>query len=215
MADTDSRQGARYSTPELLAWLEKVHAPHDAALSSAFEAPAREGLPAIQVAPSEGKMLELLMRLCGAKKVVEIGTLAGFSAIRLARGLASGGKLWTLENEERHAAVARKNLASFGDRVEVCLGSALDVLPKLEPHGPFDAVFIDADKERYDEYGRWAARNTRPGGLLLGDNAYFFGRLMEDSKGAQAMRRFHEEATKAFDTVCVPTPDGMLLGIRR
>jgi caffeoyl-CoA O-methyltransferase len=215
MADTDSREGARYSTPQLLQWLQAVHTPHDAELTRAFDAPAREGMPAIQVAPSEGKMLELLMRMCGAKKVVEVGTLAGFSALRLARGLSAGGKLWTIESEARHAEVARKNLASLGERVEVCVGPALEVLPTLEEHGPFDAVFIDADKERYDEYGRWAARHLRPGGLLLGDNAYYFGRLMEDSKAAAAMRRFHEEATKAFDTVCLPTPDGMLLGVKR
>jgi len=214
MADADSRKGARYSTPELLDWLEKLHAPHDAGLQAAFDAPQQHGVPAIQVAPSEGKLLELLLKMIGAKKVVEVGTLAGYSAIRLAR---SGAKVWSLELEAKHAELARANLAKAGltDRAEVVVGAAVDVLPSLEKHGPFDAVFIDADKERYDVYGRWAAKNTRAGGLLLGDNAYFFGRLMEDSPGGNAMRRFHEEAAKAYDTVCVPTPDGLLLGVKR
>ena len=217
MADSDSRKGSPYSTPELLEYLEKLHAPHDAALAQAFEAPARDGLPAIQVAPSEGKMLELMLRMIGAKKVVEVGTLAGYSTIRLGRALPPGGKVWSLELDEKHARVARRNLEAAGvaERSEVLVGAALEVLPKLEAHGPFDAVFIDADKERYDAYGRWAAKHTRPGGLLLGDNAYYFGKLMEDSEAAKAMRRFHEEATAAFDTVCVPTPDGMLLGVRK
>lgn len=217
MADADSRKGARYSTPEMLAWLEKLHAPHDAALQAAFDAPAREGMPAIQVAPSEGKLLELLIRLVAARRVVEVGTLAGYSTIRLGRPLVPGGKVWSIELDEKHADVARKNLDRAGLRQssEVLVGPALDVLPKLEAHGPFDAVFIDADKERYDAYGRWAAKNTRPGGLLLGDNAYFFGRLMEDSPAAAAMRRFHEEANEAYDSVCIPTPDGLLLGIRK
>src|SRR5207248_651761 len=139
------------------------------------------------------------------------------STIRLGRGLSAGGRVWTIELDEKHARVAKGNLeaAGVGDRVEVCVGAALDVLPTLEKHGPFDAVFIDADKERYDAYGRWAAKHVRPGGLLLGDNAYYFGRLLEDSPAAAAMRRFHEEARAAFDTVCMPTPDGMLLGIKR
>ncbi len=214
MADADSRTGTRYSTPELLGFLEQLHAPNDAGLQAAFEAPGKHGIPAIQVAPSEGKLLELFLKLVGAKKVVEVGTLAGYSAIRLAR---SGAKVWSLELEAKHADLARRHLATAGlaDRAEVLVGSALELLPGLERHGPFDAVFIDADKERYDAYGRWAARNTRPGGLLLGDNAFFFGRLMEDSPAAAAMRRFHEEAAQAYDTVCIPTPDGLLLGIRR
>jgi caffeoyl-CoA O-methyltransferase len=101
------------------------------------------------------------------------------------------------------------------NKVEVLVGAGLQVLPSLERHGPFDAVFIDADKENYDGYGRWAARHLRPGGLLLGDNAYLFGELLADDARAAAMRRFHEEAAAAFDTTCIPTPDGLLLGIRR
>jgi caffeoyl-CoA O-methyltransferase len=217
MADSDSRQGARYGSGEVLTFVEKVHAGHDAGLAAAYAAPEREKMPAIQVAPSEGKLLELLMKMIGARRVVELGTLAGYSTIRLARGLAAGGRLWTIELDPRHAEVARKNLlvAGVADRVEVCVGRGTEVLATLEQHGPFDAVFVDADKESYDQYGRWAAKHLRAGGLLLGDNAYFFGRLLEQSPGANAMRRFHEEAAGAFDSVCAPTPDGLLVGLKR
>jgi caffeoyl-CoA O-methyltransferase len=217
MADSDSRSGRTYADPEVLSWLEKVHAPHDDALLSAFEAPEREGMPAIQVGVSEGKALSMLLRLAQAEKVVEVGTLAGYSAIWMARALPPTGRLHSIENDPRHAEVASRNLKEAGldDRVEIHVGAALEVLPTLVNRGPFDAVFIDADKGNYDAYGRWAAKNLRKGGLLLGDNAFYFGNLLAESEAASAMRRFHEEAAEAFDTVCLPTPDGLLLGIRR
>jgi predicted O-methyltransferase YrrM len=217
MADADSRAGVRYATPELLDWLAAVHAPHDAALQRAFDAPSTHGMPAIQLGPSEGKALGLLLRLAGARNVVEVGTLAGYSAIRAAQVLPADGHVHTVEFDRKHARVARENIAAAGlaDKITVPEGAGLDVLPRLVRFGPFDAVFIDADKGNYDGYGRWAAENTRPGGLLVGDNAFFFGRLLEDSPEAAAMRRFHEEARAYFDTVCLPTPDGMLLGVRR
>ncbi len=218
MADKDSRAGHRYTDPALLTWLDDLHAGFDPALRRAFEAPDREAMPAIQVGRSEGRLLGLMARLVGARKMVEVGTLAGFSALNLARALPADGHLWTVEFEAKHAAVARANLAAAGldERVTVVLGDALTVLPTLEPQGPFDLVFVDADKERYDVYGRWAAANLRPGGLLLCDNAYFFGKLLDrSSPGAAAVRRLHEESRAHFDTVCVPTPDGLLLGIKR
>ena len=217
MSDSESRQGHGYATPEILDWLDRLHAAHDAPLEKAFDAPGRHGMPAIQLGPSESRLLEVLLGLAGARRVVEIGTLAGYSAIRIARALPAEGRLWTIEADSRHAAVARENLeaAEVADRVTVLEGAALGVLPSLERHGPFDAVFVDADKGNYDAYGRWATRSLRPGGLLLGDNAYLFGRLMERNDEAAAMRRFHEEAALHFDTVCIPTPDGLLLGVKR
>lgn len=217
MADAASRAGARYDSPAILEFVNTLHAPHDAALAAAFGASETEGLPPIQVGPSEGKLLGLLLRLIGAQKVVEIGTLAGYSAIHLGRGLAPGGHLWSLEMDPRHAAIAGKNLALAGlaDQATILVGPALSHLPGLAALGPFDAVFIDADKGNYDHYGRWAAANMRPGGLLLGDNAYYFGRLLDDDQEAAAMRRFHQETREAFDSVCIPTPDGLLLGIRK
>ncbi|HSB62710.1 MAG TPA: O-methyltransferase [Thermoanaerobaculia bacterium] len=217
MADPDSRAGVRYATPEILDWVARVHAPHDAALARAFDAPEEHGMPAIQLGPSEGKALEMLLKLAGARQVVEIGTLAGYSAIRAARALPSDGHVHTIEFDPKHARIAGENVAAAGlaNKVTVHEGRALEVLPRLAGLGPFDAVFIDADKANYDRYGRWAADHTRAGGLLLGDNAFLFGRLLEDSPEAAAMRRFHEEARAHFDTVCLPTPDGMLLGVRR
>ena len=217
MADADSRAGLSYATREILDWLARVHAPHDAGLARAFDAPAAHGMPSIQLGPSEAKAVGLLLKLTGAKKVVEVGTLAGYSALVMARALPEEGHLWTIEFDPKHAWVARANLAAAGlaEKVTVLEGAGLDVLPSLEREAPFDAVFVDADKRNYDGYGRWAARNVRRGGLLVGDNAFLFGRLLEDSEEAAAIRRFHEEAREAFDTVCLPTLDGMLLGVRR
>ncbi|MCC6808849.1 MAG: O-methyltransferase [Deltaproteobacteria bacterium] len=215
MADDKSRSGVEfYADKKILDYLATLHAPHDQGLAAAFDAP---GVPRIMVGPSEGKLLTLLVRLANAKIVVEVGTLAGYSAIRMAAGLRPGGRVYSIEYEQKHADLARAAIerAGMSDRIEVIVGAALEVLPKLDALGPVDVVFIDADKGNYDRYGEWAERALRPGGLLLGDNAFYFGRLLEDSAEAKAMRRFHERATLAFDTVCVPTPDGLLVGIKR
>lgn len=216
MADPSSRAGERYASAQILEYAARTHHPADPALLRAFEAPARHGMPEIQLGPAEGRLLELLLRLAGAKRVVEIGTLAGYSALWIARALPPGGHLWTIEADRRHAGVAAEVIgeAGLGDRVTVVADEALAVLPKLSDSGPFCAVFLDADKGRYDIYGRWATENLRPGGLLIGDNAYLFGRLLDQSEDAQAMRRFHEEMASNYRSVCVPTPDGLAVGIR-
>ena len=215
MADNDSRAGARYTTPQILEYTARVHAAHDSALAQAFAVP--EGIPAIQVGPSEGKLLDLLLRLAHAKKVVEVGTLVGYSAIRMARALPADGHIWTVEFEAKHAEVARGNIAKagFAGKIDVLVGAGRDVLPTLDKHGPFDAVFIDADKVNYDHYGRWAVANLRSGGLVIGDNAYLFGELLDDSDRGKAMRGFHELVAAACESVCIPTPDGLVLGIKR
>jgi caffeoyl-CoA O-methyltransferase len=215
MADKDSREGKRYQTPEIIKYVNDTHAPHDAGLAGAFAVP--EGIPAIQVGPSEGKLLYLLLKLIGAKKVVEVGTLVGYSAIHMARALPAGGHLYSIEFDPKHADVARKNIerAGLADRITVHVGAGVDVLPTLEQHGPFDAVFIDADKVSYDKYGAWATRNLRQGGLVLGDNAYLFGELLEDTDRGRAMRGFHEHVAKTCESVCMPTPDGLVVGIKR
>jgi len=215
MADQDSREGKRYTSPAILDYVDRTHAAHDAGLARAFAVP--EGIPAIQVGPSEGKLLGLLLRLANATKVVEVGTLVGYSAIHMARALPAGGMLWTVEFEPKHAEVARANLAAAGvaDRATVVVGAGRDVLPTLVAHGPFDAVFIDADKVNYDFYGRWAVENLRRGGLVLGDNAYLFGQLLEDADRGRGMRAFHEHVASTCDSVCIPTPDGLVLGVKR
>lgn len=217
MADPDSRKGTTYHAAEILNWVERLHSPHDTALGRAFDTPSRLGLPPIQVGPGEGKLLGFLLRWIRAERVVEVGTLAGYSAVWLARALPPGGRLWTVESDPVHAAAARENLdeAGLSTHVGIVEGKALEVLPTLERLGPFDAVFLDADKENYPFYGAWAAKNLRLGGLLLADNAFYFGRLLDDDPGAAAVRRFHLEAREAFETVVVPTPDGLLIGIRK
>lgn len=218
MADVSSRTGTRYANAELLSYVERLHVPHDPALAEAFAAPEREGLPQIQLAPSEAKLVSLLLSLLRPRRVLEIGTLAGYSASWIARALAPDGRLVTLERDPHHRQVALERFARAGlsDRITCLEGDALALLDRVaREFTPLDAVFIDADKGNYDRYGRFAAEQLRSGGILLGDNAYFFGRLLEDSAEAQAMRRFHEEAAEHFETVCIPTPDGLLLGIRR
>ena len=215
MADSVTRAGDRHATTAILDYVNRVHAAHDAGLARAFEVP--DGIPAIQISPSDGKLIELLLRLVGAAKVIEVGTLVGYSAIHLARALAPGGHLWSIEYEPRHAEVARANLAAagFADRATVLVGAGRDVLPTLAPHAPFDAVFIDADKVNYPHYARWAIDHLRPGGLVLGDNAYLFGELLEDSARGRAMRAFHELVAAHCDSVCATTPEGLVVGIKR
>jgi caffeoyl-CoA O-methyltransferase len=215
MADSDSRTGARYTIPGIIDYVNRVHVPHDAGLGRAFSVP--DGIPAIQVGPSDGKLIALLLQLAGATKVVEVGTLIGYSAIHMARALGAGGHLWSIEFEPLHAEVARANLVAAGvaDRVTVLVGAGRDVLPTLEAHAPFDAVFIDADKVNYDHYGRWAVDHLRTGGLVIGDNAYLFGELLDDSDRGRAMRGFHELVAATCESVCAPTPDGLVVGIKR
>jgi len=215
MADADSRAGERYATAEILQWVNQVHAGHDAGLARAFATPPE--MPAIMVGPSEGRLLHVLLRLIGARKVVEVGTLLGYSALHMARALPADGHLWTIEYEPRHAELARANLAAagVGDRVTVRVGPGVEVLPTLESHGPFDAIFIDADKASYDRYAQWGLRHVRPGGLVLGDNAYLFGELLAETDTGRAMRAFHQLVASRCDSVCVPTPDGLVIGIVR
>jgi caffeoyl-CoA O-methyltransferase len=215
MADKDSRAGERYASKAILDYVNTTHVAHDPGLARAFAVP--EGIPAIQVGPSDGKLIHLLLRLANAKKVVEVGTLVGYSAIHMARAVPADGHIWSIEYEARHAEVARSNLVAAGvsDKVTVMVGAGVDVLPTLVDKAPFDAVFIDADKVNYHVYGRWAVDHLRKGGLVLGDNAYLFGELMEDSDRGKAMRAFHELVAAACDSVCAPTPDGLVIGIRR
>lgn len=215
MADQDSRTGTRYTTPAIINYVNSTHAADDENLARAFAVP--EGVPAIQVGPSEGRLLHLLLELANAKKVVEVGTLVGYSAIHMARALPADGHLWSIEFDSKHAEIARENLAAdrLSHMVTVIVGAGKDVLPTLVDKGPFDAVFIDADKVNYDFYGAWAVQNLRKGGLVLGDNAYLFGELLDDSERGRAMRDFHQLVAASCYSVCMPTPDGLVVGIKR
>ena len=144
----------------------------DPALTATLEANAAAGLPPIDVAPVQGKLLHLLARIRGARRILEIGTLGGYSTIWLARAVGDDGRVVTLEYEPRHAEVARANLdrAGVGERVDVRVGAALDLLPSLTDEAPFDLVFVDADKENNPHYVRWALRLGRPGTVIVVDN---------------------------------------------
>lgn len=174
-------------------------APHDEALAGALQASEAAGLPAIQVSPPQGKLLNLLARSIGAKAILEFGTLGGYSTIWLARALPEDGRLITLEADPHYAEVARESIsrAGLGNRVELRVGPALDLLPGLEAEGagPFDLVFIDADKVHGPDYLSWALEHTRPGGLIAADNVVRDGRLVDpecEDPAITAQRDLHE-----------------------
>ncbi|MBF4563249.1 O-methyltransferase [Microbacterium sp. VKM Ac-2870] len=155
----------------------------DAALDAAVAHQRAGGLPDIEVAPTSGKLLWLLARICGARRVLEIGTLGGYSTIWLARGIPDGGRVVTIEAEPRHAEVARTSIdrAGVGERVDIRVGRGADVLPTLVDEEPFDLVFIDADKESNTLYLDWAARLGRAGTLVVVDNVVRAGRVADDA----------------------------------
>ena len=171
----------------------------DAVLDGALEASRAASLPAIQLSPSQGKLLHLLAKAKGAKTILEVGTLGGYSTIWLARALPPGGKLVTLEYDAKHAEVARANIkqAGFADSVEVRLGSAADTMPQLvgDLRAPFDFIFIDADKPGYAEYFKWAMKLSRPGTLIVADNVVRKGEVANSQttdKDAQGIRSFNK-----------------------
>ena len=197
----------------------------DDALAAALAASEAAGLPAISVSPAHGKLLWLLARTLGAKRILEVGTLGGYSAIWLARALAPGGRLVTLEALEKHAAVARTNLerAGLADRVEVRVGRALETLPRLD--GPFDLAFIDADKQNNAEYFRWALKLSRPGSLIVVDNVVRDGAVVDARSrdaAVQGVRQLYEliaaeprVAATAVQTVGVKGYDGFAIALVR
>jgi predicted O-methyltransferase YrrM len=195
-------------------------------LRAAVERSDAAGLPAIQVDPTMGKLLHLLATMLGARRVLEVGTLAGYSTIWLARALPADGKLITLEYDPKHAAVAQENIAAAGlDRlVDLRVGPALDELPRIGEagEGPFDLVFIDADKSNQDKYLAWALDLTREGSVIVGDNVVRGGRTLEqpDDAGSVGITRFMDllaadpriDAT-ALQTVGSKGWDGFALGV--
>jgi predicted O-methyltransferase YrrM len=173
-------------------YCEEVVGATDPALDAAVRDSANAGLPDIQVSPLQGKLLHLIARSIGARRILEVGTLGGYSTIWLARALPPEGKLVSLELEPKHAQVARANLlrAGVADRVEIRLGPAGETLPKLasEHAGPFDLVFVDADKVGYPEYLEWAVRLARKGSVIVADNVVRRGDVA-DAEGAEEASR--------------------------
>jgi predicted O-methyltransferase YrrM len=172
--------------------------PPDAALDGALKASDEAGLPPINVSANQGKLLMLFARMLNARNILEIGTLGGYSTIWMARGMAEGGRLITLEYEAKHAEVATANLVRVGlsDRVEIRVGRALETLPKLvdEGRGPFDLVFIDADKQGYTEYLEWSMKLSRRGTVIVADNVVRNGAITDEASSdemVQGIRRFN------------------------
>ena len=169
--------------------------PRDPVLEAALQASNDAGMPAIAVSPLQGKLLMLLAQSIGAKKILEIGTLGGYSTIWLARGLADGGGLITLEYEQKHADVARSNIARAGlsGVVEIRVGRAIDSLPHLTGEAPFDLIFIDADKVSYPEYFEWAVKLSRSSTLIIADNVVRNGAVVDPRStdpNVQGVQRF-------------------------
>jgi predicted O-methyltransferase YrrM len=168
-------------------------------LEAALQTCTEAGLPPISVAPNQGKLLQLLVKMQGARNILEIGTLGGYSTIWLARALPADGHLVTLEAEPLHARIARKNIARAGleKKVEIRSGQALDILKQLvaEKHGPFDFIFIDADKESYADYFSWSLKLSRRGTCIIADNVVRNGAVIDPAHAdprVQGVRRFNE-----------------------
>ena len=173
--------------------------PSDPILESALEASVAAGLPAISVSPNQGKLLQMLAQIVGAHSILEIGTLGGYSTTWMARGLRAGGRLITLEVDPKHAEVAQLNISRAGlrDVVEVRIGNAVEILPQLsaERRGPFDLIFIDADKPNIPTYFEWALKLSRPGTLIIVDNVVRDGAVIDpdsNDPSVQGVRRFIE-----------------------
>jgi caffeoyl-CoA O-methyltransferase len=207
----------------LEAYVYRVFEPEDAFLGEVRARQRAAGLPEIQVAPLDGLHLEVLTRASHAERAVEIGTLGGYSGTCLLRGMGPAGFLHTFELDARHAEIARETFrrAGFERRVHIHVGLARERLPDIEPEGPFDLVFVDADKQSYGDYVAWAAEHLRVGGIVLLDNAFLFGHVVDDLEGEMApairgMRRAHEllAASGRFRATMLPTGEGLAFGVK-
>jgi caffeoyl-CoA O-methyltransferase len=209
--------------PRIADYIARAYDPEDATLREIRERSAKGGLPDIQVAPLDARHLEVLTRAVGARRAVEIGALGGYSGVSILRGMPDDGVLHTVELDPHHADIARESFRRAGcaDRAQVHVGRALEVLPGLAAQGPFDLVFIDADKESYPAYLDWAGQNLRRGGALIADNVFLFGHLPDEPTGQdaaaiKAMRALHQTLARSglFRATVLPTGEGLAFGIR-
>jgi predicted O-methyltransferase YrrM len=206
-------------------YLADLFIEQDSALEAALDSSEAAGLPSINVSPAQGKLLHLLARIQGARTILELGTLGGYSTIWLARALPSDGRLISLEIDPRHAEVARANIAraELTNVVEIQVGSAADSMQKLlaEGSGPFDLIFIDADKPSYAEHLQWSLKLSRPGTLILADNVIRKGAVADPAsadENVQGIRKFNEVlavenrvTTSVMQTVGSKGYDGLAL----
>jgi caffeoyl-CoA O-methyltransferase len=208
-------------------YINKLFGQHDDSLNATVRSIEEEGIPQISVSANQGKFLQVLARSCNAKKILEVGTLAGYSTIWMARALPRDGRLVTLELDPKHAAVAKKNIehAGLGSLVQIRIGKAIESLPKLvtEGVGPFDMIFIDADKPPYTEYFEWALKLSRPGTLIVADNVIREGKVLDPASKDEmvlGVKRFNEMLSKnkavtatIIQTIGVKDHDGMALAV--
>ena len=202
-------------------------ASEDDALKATVESIEKNGIPQISVSASQGKFLQVMAKLCNAKKILELGTLAGYSTIWMARALPKDGKLITLEYEQLHATVAAENIkrAGLDNVVEIRVGKALDLLPVIahENIAPFDMIFIDADKPPYAEYFLWSLKLSRPGTLIIADNVIREGKVLEENHEDERVRGAHrfnkllaatkEVTASIIQTVGAKEHDGMAIAV--
>ena len=202
-------------------YITGLFAEQDEALQYTWEDTTRKGLPAISVRPEEGRFLQFLVRVSRTKKAVEIGTLGGYSGIWIARGLLPGGKLVTLEKEPHHADIARDHFKRAGvtEQVEIRVGDAHQTLQALASQGPFDFIFIDAEKPGYQDYFEWALEHTPVGGVIAAHNAFRAGSVTEPGEAdesTQSMRAFNQRVAREPRVISTiyPAGDGTLIAVK-
>lgn len=216
-----AQKGFAATDPRIPPYVHELLKPEDAVLSEIRARSAKEGLPVISVGPFDGRHLEVLALAAGARRVVEIGTLGGYSGVCLARALPKDGFLHTFELDPHHAEVAQESFrrAGVADRVRIHVGPALVRLADIESSGPFDFVFIDADKASYPAYLEWSARNLRVGGVVVADNVFRRAAfpVENDIPGAsEGIRAFNETLVSSgrFRATMLPLEDGFAVGVK-
>jgi len=208
-------------------YISQLFHDEDDCLKATEKSIIESGIPQISVSPNQGKYLHILARLCKARKILELGTLGGYSTIWMARALPEDGRLITMEIDPKHAAVAQQNFDRCGlaSKIEILLGKAIDILPELKAKGagPFDMIFIDADKPPYLEYFKWALQLSRPGTLIIADNVIREGKILQDpspDEMVEGVKKFNEFLAQSaavtatiFQTVGAKEHDGMAIAI--
>lgn len=204
---------------ELSRYVDELFAREDEMLAFVRRQTAERGLPQINLQPGEGRMIQVLVMMSGARRVIEIGTLAGYSAIWIARGLPLDGRLITIEKSGLHADVARSHLerAGLADKVTVMQGDGLQILRKLKGDAPYDLVFIDADKPGYPHYLQWSVQHLRIGGTVMAHNAFRGGHVLSpESEDDEAVVRFNQALARhpALVSTILGVGDGLALGVK-
>jgi predicted O-methyltransferase YrrM len=206
---------------QLSAYIQSLFAVEDKDLVQAREEAARYGLPAININAEEGRFLQFLVRSAGARNAVEIGTLYGYSSTWIVRGLMPGGKLITIEKDPKHADIARQNIKSAGlaETIDLHVGDAKHILNQVQERGPFDFVFIDADRANYPFFFEWALEHLRAGGIVAAHNAFMKGSIAgmgEDQEHSALMRQFNRKVAEdaRVTSTIFPAGDGTLIAIK-